>query len=75
MARDLANDLEQLLPEVYDFCATDDQREQAADRRAKEIIQAVQAAAKLQADATLRGQQEIAASINALADAIRRATR
>lgn len=73
MARNLESDLEQLLPEVFDFCADDEMREKAADQRAKAIIDAVQSAAKLQADATLRGQQEVAAALRDLADAIRRA--
>lgn len=46
--------------------------EKAADQRTKEIIHAVQAAAKLQADATQRAHQELATAIRDLTETLRR---
>lgn len=58
--------------ELREYLAGEEIREDNADQRAKAIMEAVQSAAKLQADATLRGHQELADAIRGLTEELRR---
>ena len=55
--------VQQSLRQVYEFAASDDDREKNADQRAEAIIKAIHDGQKRQAEALERGLREIAAAL------------